>query len=63
MSYLSLQGFERVSTWADEQSNKVDIWVFLLRYHHLVVHPDHRWSENINMMLNGLLITTAMQLN
>lgn len=32
--------FERVASRADEQTHEVDVGVFLLRDHHLVVHTD-----------------------
>lgn len=41
-SRFLFQGLERVAPWADQQADKVDVWVLLLRDHHFFAHTDQR---------------------
>ncbi len=41
MTYVFFEVFECVSTRSDQETHKVDIRMFLLRYHDLVINPDH----------------------
>lgn len=38
--------FESVASWANEEADKVDFRVVILRNHHFIVHLDLRWPEN-----------------
>lgn len=44
-SSLRFQTFQRVSTWADEQSDEIEVWELILRDPDLVVESDVGGTE------------------
>lgn len=40
---LLLDVLQGVATWPNEKPNKVDLWIFVLRNHHLITNPCGWW--------------------
>ena len=52
-----LRTFQSVSTRPNQQSNEIDVRMFFLRNHYLVMHTDNRWP--VKVKYNEIIATKA----